>query len=78
MCSDLPDPVNGRVTFAPDTLAPFRLDTIATYDCDIGFGLSGAHERTCDSTDSTPTWSGDVPLCECELQCNYIPHKKQL
>ena len=70
MCSDLPDPVNGRVTFAPDTLAPFRLDTIATYDCDIGFGLSGAHERTCDNTettDSIATWSGDAPICECEF-----------
>ena len=78
MCSDLPDPVNGRVAFAPDTLAPFHLDTIATYECDTGFGLSGGHKRVCDIADSIASWSGNVPFCECELHCNCSPQKKQL
>ncbi len=39
---------------------------MATYSCDIGFGLSGDVMRTCggDMSNSTGVWSGSEPTCE--------------
>ena len=71
MCPDLPGPTNGRVTFSTDSLAPFTLNTVATYSCDEGYGLSGGSTtRTCGpnavNTDPEGTWSGSAPTCEGE------------
>ena len=72
MCPDLPDPTDGRVTFSADSLAPFTLNTMATYTCDEGYGHSaGSTIRTCGpnpvNTDSEGTWSGSAPACESEF-----------
>ena len=70
-CPDLPDPTSGRVTFAPDTVAPFNLSTTSTYSCDQGFGLNGNPTRTCgsnvDNTNSEGLWSGVTPTCDCKM-----------
>ncbi|XP_064384964.1 uncharacterized protein LOC135333878 isoform X2 [Halichondria panicea] len=64
-CPDLSDPANGQVTFATDTIVPYDFDTVATYSCDIGFGLSGDVMRTCGGDGLSPNgvWSGTEPIC---------------
>ena len=67
MCEDLPDPVNGQIVFAPDTLCPFALGTMATYSCNAGFELQSENSvRTCegDGTSESGTWSGTAPTCD--------------
>ncbi len=67
MCPDLPDPANGRITFSGDGLAPFVLDTMATYSCEPGYGLNSTNTRTCvdESLQANPvgTWDGEAPTC---------------
>ncbi len=67
MCPDLSDPTNGRVTFLGDSIAPFILDTMATYSCEAGYGLNSTVPRTCvdesDETDPVGAWDGDAPTC---------------
>ncbi len=50
------DPVNGRVTFTGITVY-----SMATYECDSGFGIKGAINRMCQKDG---TWSGSNPTCE--------------
>ena len=62
MCPDLPDPVNGMITFATDTTAEFDFMTTATYSCDSGYALVGMDTvRTCVGEEE---WSGTAPTCE--------------
>ncbi len=66
MCIDLPAPDNGRITYSTDTTSLYDFGTVATYECDIGFGLNGGVvTRTCrgDDSDSDGTWSGIAPSC---------------
>ena len=65
MCPDLADPTNGRVTFSVDGLAPFVLDTVATYNCMQGYGLSSTKTRTCieDDAISVAIWNSFPPTC---------------
>ncbi len=47
--------------------APYLFDTVASYSCVNGFGLSGGGPtRTCGGDGSTTTgmWSGSIPTCE--------------
>ena len=69
VCTDLPDPANGRVTFSSGTVTPFSLTTMATYRCDQGYGLNGGSSvRTCganvDITNPKGVWNGTAPTCE--------------
>ncbi len=67
MCPDLLVPINGKVTFLGDGLAPFILDTMAIYSCEPGYELSSTVTRTCvdlsDKTNPVGTWNGDAPTC---------------
>ena len=65
MCPDLMDPENGRVTYSPDVLALFDFGTVATYQCDSGYAISGEDTRTCegDGRFFMGTWSGVAPTC---------------
>ena len=54
----LESPMNGNVTF--DT----EFNSQATYTCDPEFDLVGNDTRTCQADRS---WSGEEPICECEL-----------
>ena len=50
--------MNGTVTFSTE------FNSEATYTCDTGFDLLGNNTRTCQAD---RRWSGEEPLCECEL-----------
>ena len=58
--------MNGVVEFSetPSDLVSFQ--TIATYRCNSGFGLSGGDRvRTCiGSSSGGGEWTGSTPLCE--------------
>ncbi len=64
-CEDLPNPVNGVISFSPDDTAPFDFGTIALYTCDTGFGLNGDDQRTCagNSDSIVGEWIGVPPSC---------------
>ncbi len=66
MCSDLPPPDNGRITYSTDTTSPYDFGTVATYVCDTGFGLVGGGSRLCGGRDTSPSgsWSEAASTCE--------------
>ncbi len=65
-CSSLTAPTNGDISYATDTSAPFDFETIVTYRCNNGFGLSsGDRARTCIGTPlGGGVWSGVAPTCD--------------
>ncbi len=69
VCSDLPAPDNGRVSYSTGTIVPYDFGTTATYICDTGFGLVGGATRSCSGNSSTVdgTWTGTVPTCQGKL-----------
>ena len=69
MCSSLPAPLNGSITFVVDTTPTFDFMTTAMYKCDPGFALSGGDEvRICEEgpVESVGEWSGTEPTCDCK------------
>ena len=66
MCTDLPTPDNGQVSYASDTTAPYDFGTEATYVCNSGFGIVGSRTRMCTGNNSTTigTWTVTAPTCE--------------
>ncbi len=79
MCPDLANPINGRVTFSPDSLA---LATVATYNCEPGYGLNSTSVRTCvdlsGETDPVGTWNGDASTCSGWFSHNKCNHKRNV
>ena len=69
VCSDLPLLINGVIVFSTDTTAPFDYLTTATYNCDIGYGLSGGDTvRNCvGSNQGGEKWNGTAPVCQGKL-----------
>ena len=57
VCESLNNPSNGEVVINDSTRV---VGSIATYNCDGGFFLSGSIERECQDNG---TWSGDEPRC---------------
>ncbi len=51
---------NGAITYDPDMIAPYDVDTVATHSCDPGFRLSGFETRQCLAGG---IWSNLVPVC---------------
>ena len=73
-CPDIPDPENGDILFAEETTSPFKLDTTATYTCNLGYSLVGEAMRTCegDGTQERGMWSSLAPECVGECCCYYM------
>lgn len=69
MCLDIADPLNGQIIFSPDELAPFNYATVATYSCEVSYGLNGNNTRVCagDGTSLVGVWDGEAPTCERRL-----------
>lgn len=55
-CESLLSPINGHVSFTD-----LVVYSVATYECDRGFGIKGAVTRMCQKDG---TWSGSQPTCE--------------
>ncbi len=76
MCFELTTPSNGQVVYS-DLTSPYDFDTMVTYVCYTGFGLSGGDEiLTCggDGSSQIGEWSGVIPTCEgilCALANTY-------
>ncbi len=59
-CPGLAPIQNGTITYGPDMIPDFGVDTEATHGCDSGFRLSGSHTRVCLDTG---IWSDQPPEC---------------
>ena len=65
VCQALPPLVNGRITYLPDTTAPYDEGTNATHICNAGFALVGNIIRTCQNNGS---FDGTTPTCQREYK----------
>ena len=75
VCTNLTAPTNGRIVYSSDTTSPYDFGTEATYECDIGFGISqGDRMRTCGGFGSSTEgmWSGDAASCQRECPLNPV------
>ncbi len=59
-CLPLAPIPNGNITYGPDMMANFEVDTVATHSCNDDFFLSGPETRVC-----LPSgiWSNRIPVC---------------
>ncbi len=72
ICDPLSNPTNGLITYSPDTTPPYEFETMASYRCNEGFGLTvGDTTRICvNSVTVSEQWSGIEPECAGEVfQC---------
>ena len=61
-CPALAPILNGAITYDPDTIAPFDVDTVATHSCNDGFiRVVGSEIRTCLAGG---IWSGLIIVCQ--------------
>ena len=66
LCQELTQPGNGSVHYSEN---PFHIGTVATYDCNPGFIITGSVSRTCaqnliNITSTTGDWRGNSTFCE--------------
>ena len=58
-------------SYSPDMTAPYSVGTVATYECNEGYELTGPGDemRTCmDNGDgSGASFGGCAPTCECNI-----------
>ena len=66
-CDDLPDVINGEVSYTPPRSVSAALPggkrytgTIATYNCSSGYQLIGSSLRACEADG---TWNGTTTYC---------------
>ena len=83
MCPELPEIINGFITYAPDDEADYDIGTIATYACNPGFILVGNMTRDCvEAADGTGVFNGVAPVCKRKdclpLEFMYIIHLNYL
>ncbi|XP_064387502.1 uncharacterized protein LOC135335845 isoform X3 [Halichondria panicea] len=74
VCDELEMITNGVIIYTDDMIAPYDLDTLASYRCNPGFVLRGGNVvRTCvDAGDgSGGRFDGEAPTCE--PQCPPLP-----
>lgn len=60
----MPPIEKGAITYTPDNVPDFDLETKAKYHCDPGFLLVGNVTRECvECEDGTGVFNGEAPLC---------------
>ena len=66
--------MNGQLSYAPDTIAPYDFGTVATHVCDTGFGIVGSMTRTCERVGISPVgaWSGSATTCDGKRHSFYV------
>ncbi len=64
-CPDLDMVVNGLILYEPDYGIALN-GTLATFDCNKGFGVVGNRARLCliDFVSLNATWTGNSATCE--------------
>lgn len=65
-CPRLEPPDNGMISYEPDMIPNFDLDTIANYTCFENYVLVGNSTRTCIEGEDGSTigeWTGSAPSC---------------
>ena len=65
-CQPLFSIMNGQIQYNKDSTSDFMFETVATYECAIGFTLTGGDSiRTCigDGRGIVGSWSGIAPTC---------------
>ncbi len=75
MCSGLPTPINGVLIYNTDTILPYDFGTVATYQCNLGYGLIVAtNTRACngDSSSTVGVWDGVDPGCNRKMSSNLL------
>ena len=76
-CEELPDDPNGRIIYTPDESGDHCIETIATYDCEEGFKVTGdVYQRTCKLNDDnkTASWSEEAITCQSRVySVYYVP-----
>ncbi len=60
-CPALAPIPNGDITYAPDMIAPYDVDTVAIHSCDPGFRLVGSETLVCLFGG---IWSDQPPVCQ--------------
>ncbi len=60
-CPALSPIPNGAISYGPDMIPDFYVDTVATHSCDPGFRLIGPQTRVCLLS---TTWSDQPPACQ--------------
>ena len=56
--------MNGFITYAPDDMADFDIETVATYECNPGFILVGVMTRDCvEAADRSGVFNREAPVC---------------
>ncbi len=64
-CPALAPIPNGAITYGPDMIANFDMDTVATHSCNPGFRLVGSVTRVCHGLNTgLGIWFGLTPLCQ--------------
>ena len=66
LCQELTQPGNGSVHYSENL---FHIGTVATYECNPGFIITGSVNRTCaqnliNITSTTGDWRGNSTFCE--------------
>lgn len=63
-CPDLDISENGLITYEPD-LGISLNGTLATHECNQGFGIIGSRTRVCliDFINLNTSWTGDATTC---------------
>ena len=65
-CSTLPAVENGMIIYSTTTSMSYNYGTVATYQCDFGYELTGGGTvRTCTGDGSSPVgqWNGTDLTC---------------
>ncbi len=61
-CYDIPAVENGMIVYSSDTTSPYDHGTIAVYECETGYNITGGDsERIC--TGGSTQWNGTAPQC---------------
>ena len=73
VCDELPGIANGVISYSPDMTAPYSVGTVATYECNEGYELTGPGDemRTCMVIVDSPgaSFGGSAPTCERKIHC---------
>ncbi len=70
-CPALASIQNGNITYGPDMIPDFDVDTVATHSCNFGFRLDGSDTRVCLFGG---IWSDQPRVCQRKI--HFVIHKR--